>query len=373
MVSDDFAPAATGVGVHLQIVAQELASRGHRIIIITSRQPGQASCENWNGITVYRFLSLKIAGFWQAIANPFFIRRILKNESIDIVHFHYISSMMVTAFLIAKLLPGASRPKLVYTYHMTEDHLTQPWFMQPFRSLIRKLIVAFSNQMDTVISPSQRLKDAIQELGIKKPTHVLTNPIAAEFYRHQNSEAKPAMSTDPFIILFAGRLNPEKNIPLLLNAFAVHLKSYPDSVLWLAGRGDQEPKLKQLARQLKIESKVQFLGFLKHDELADRYRDCDVFVLPSVVETQGMVAMEAMSFAKPVIVTKEIVSAYELVDHEQSGFVVDAFQFNDLACRLSELASNPQLKIQMGINGQKKINAFNPTVVTEKLEVIYNG
>ena len=173
--------------------------------------------------------------------------------------------------------------------------------------------------------------------------------------------------------MFAGRLNPEKNVPLLINAFAAHLKSYPDSALWIAGRGDQESKLRQIARQLNIESKVQFLGFLKHDELADRYRDCDVFVLPSIVETQGMVAMEAMSFAKPVIVTKEIVSAHELVDHEQSGFIVDAFQFSDLASRLSELASHPELRIRMGLNGQKKINAFNPAVVTEKLEVIYNG
>src|SRR5665647_795170 len=54
MVSDDFLPAATGVGVHLKLVAPELARRGHQVCVITSRRKGEPAIEQWQGVTIYR-------------------------------------------------------------------------------------------------------------------------------------------------------------------------------------------------------------------------------------------------------------------------------------------------------------------------------
>ncbi|HKK14186.1 MAG TPA: glycosyltransferase, partial [Gammaproteobacteria bacterium] len=63
MISDDFLPAATGVGIYIQRVAAELAGRGHHVSVITTRRRGEPSFEIWNGVRVYRTFTLKIFGF----------------------------------------------------------------------------------------------------------------------------------------------------------------------------------------------------------------------------------------------------------------------------------------------------------------------
>ena len=134
LVSDDFLPSATGVGVHLQVVAAELAKRGHRVSMITTRRPGQPSFEIWQGVEVFRTFTVKFAGFYQAIPSKSAIKNILKKVQPAMVHFHYLGFLLLRTMKIAKELGLPT----VYTYHMSEEHLTQPFFMHPFRTLIAK-------------------------------------------------------------------------------------------------------------------------------------------------------------------------------------------------------------------------------------------
>jgi 1,2-diacylglycerol 3-alpha-glucosyltransferase len=288
-VSDDFLPAATGVGMHMQTVYRELAKKGFKIVVMTSRQKDQSSYEKWNGVDVYRYKSICIAGFYQALPTAPQIKKLIRDNNIGLVHFHYLSTMTLQ---VNKLCKRLRIPK-IYTYHMTEDHLTQPLFMRPFRGLIRAGIVRLCNSMDLVIFPSQKLMDSASNRGVKKPCLYLTNPLVPDLFNpplHVNG----ITDTAAFNILFAGRLNAEKNVPLLLKAFALHMTAFPDSRLWIAGEGTSKSALKKLCDELGIAAHVNFLGFLSHEVLATYYQACQVFVLPSFVETQGIVAMEAM-------------------------------------------------------------------------------
>ena len=67
LVTDDFLSAKTGVGVHVQKIAPQLVRRGHPVVVITARQPGQPAQESWNGVSVYRFRGFSVAGFYQAL------------------------------------------------------------------------------------------------------------------------------------------------------------------------------------------------------------------------------------------------------------------------------------------------------------------
>jgi 1,2-diacylglycerol 3-alpha-glucosyltransferase len=366
MVSDDFFPAATGVGVHLQIICKELVQQGHHVVVMTSKQGDQKNEETWEGVEVHRFTSLNIAGFYQAFPSLSRVKKIIQNNKIEIVHFHYLSWMLILVNFALRNL----EIKKIYTYHMNEYVLTQPWFMRPFRGLIRRGIIYFCNSVEKIICPSDKLKIQIQNLGVKTPIHFITNPLSTDFFQKRKTFE---LRESPFQILFAGRLNPEKNIPLLLKSFARHLQKFPKSKLWIAGKGDQEGQLKKLAVKLAIQNSVDFLGFMSHDKLSTYYNSCDIFVLPSTIETQGLVAMEAMSFSKPVIVTKEIVSAEELVDHDGNGFIVDAFNPNELASKLNHLASDPSLRLRLGSAGLRKIKEYDPKLVARQLLEIYGG
>lgn len=363
MISDDFLPSATGVGSHLQVVAAELSKRGHQVSVITSRRPDQPQFEIWQGVRVYRTKTIKLFGFYQALPSVADVKKILEAVKPDRIHFHYLSFLLLRVLKISRKMGIPS----VYTYHMSEVVLTQPWCMRPFRSIIAKKIVSCCNQFDHIISVSKNLATKLPETGIKKPITYISNPIIFS----NEKMIGTGKQEENFTVLFAGRLDPEKNVPYLLRAFKKLLESKPGAKLWIAGRGSQLNNLKNLSLELGIQNNVTFLGFLTHEVLSKFYASCDVFVLPSIFETQGLVAMEAMWFGKPVIVTNQIVSAEELVDHGKNGYIVDVSSDDDLTNRLQTLANDPALRTKMGAVGHERAKDYQPEIVMDALESVY--
>lgn len=363
MVSDDFLPAMTGVGTHVKLVAPELVRRGHRVCVITTRRKGEPALEQWEGVTIHRVFTAKAYGFYQGLPSMATVRAIFEREKPDLVHHHYVGFMMRQVCRVAESL----QLRQVSTYHFSAEVLTQPLPMRPFRGLIRRLMVDFNNRFDLVIAPSQNLAQQISRDGVRTPVRYISNPVVFG----DSAGVAPAERTPGFTVLYAGRLGPEKNIGYLLKAFAVLRKSVPQAILWIAGRGPQGPSLQSLCRQLGLADSVKFLGFLEHPTLARYYAACDVFVLPSLVETQGLVVMEAMWFGRPVIVTKAIVSAEELVEQGVNGYIVDPDSVADLSQRLGILAEDPALRAEQGEAGRLRANAYRPELVVGVLESAY--
>lgn len=364
MTSDDFVPGATGVGTHVQIIAKHLVRLGHRITVITTRRAGEPEHETWHGVTVHRVPTVKLFGFYQAIPSRTQLRQIFESARPDVVHHHYLGLMAVRAMGECNTL-GI---KQVYTYHMTEDHLTQPLVLRPLRLVAARLIVKVCNKADLVISVSENLSQRLKKANrITPPIVTISNPVDLP----QPAAITPAARDAAFQLLFAGRLNPEKNIPFLLRAFSRLIKKLPDSSLWIAGRGSDQTMLERQCRDLGIGSKVRFLGFLNHEDLSRHYAACDVFVLPSRVETQGLVAMEAMWFRKPIVVASSVVSATELVDEGINGYLVQPDNDSELAGRLEDLARTPALRSQLGDAGHRKATAFSPEIVIPQLVSTY--
>jgi len=363
MVSDDFLPGATGVGTHVQVMSQHLAARGHRVTIVTTRRTGEPARETWRGVQVHRVPTVRVAGFDQAVPGKALLHRILDEARPDLVHLHYLGLMMLRTMGVARQR-GLS---LVYTYHMTEDHLTQPWFMRPLRPLIARQIVRAVNRMDTVISVSAGIAATLPGKGITRPVTTISNPV--DFPDPATVTAAPR--DGDFVVMYAGRLEPEKNLPLLLRGFAVLAAGRPGAVLWLAGRGSQRAALQAQAQGLGIDGQVRFLGFLDTAALAARYAGCDVFVLPSWVETQGLVALEAMWFGKPVLVSSAIASAPDLVDDGVNGFRVHPVDAADLGQRLRGLAGDASERQRLGVAGQARARGLTPAAVVPLLETAY--
>lgn len=362
MISDDFLPGATGVGTHLQAIGEQLAARGHRIAVITTRRPGEPEFEVWRGVRVHRTPTVRVAGFYQALPRRQLIQRILDEEQPDLIHQHYLGWMLMRVSKEAR----RRGIRQVYTYHMTADVLVQPWFMKPFRPLIEAQIVRSVNQMDLVISVSRGIADMLPANGITRPVVVISNPVSFP----DPALALPAERDGGFVVFYAGRLEPEKNLPLLLRGFA-EFSQATDAVLWIAGRGSQQAPLAALCDELGITARVRFLGFLDMAALASRYAACDLFVLPSLVETQGLVAMEAMWYGKPVLVADSVVSRHELVVDGRNGEIFDHRSPADLAARLRQWASSPARRESAGLQGAEIARGWSPDGITSALEAAY--
>lgn len=363
MVSDDFRPGDTGVGVYLQRVAPELVRCGHRVAVITSRRSGQASVEQWNGVTVHRVFSVPILGFFQALPSGAVLRRIFEQVKPDLIHHHYTGLMMLQ---VSRLARSLGLPQLV-THHFSPDVLTQAFFLRPFRQVIWRALVRHHNRCQLVIVPSPRVAEELGARGIRIPLRSIPNVL-----RYGDIHAVTAAARPPgFTVLYAGRLGVEKNIPYLFRALVELIRTVPDVTVWIAGRGPDEASLKSLCQAMGLARHVVFLGMLDEATLARHYKACDVFVLPSLKEVQPLVVLEAMWFGRPVIVTEAILAARELVDEGQNGFVVDPESPADLACRLRELAIDPTARLAMGEKGQQRASAFQPQAVVAALNEVY--
>lgn len=362
MITDDFLPANTGAGIIVQKNCLELVRLGFKIIVLTSRKKGQPPVETWQGITIYRFLSMNVYGFSQALPTRGDICRILLDHEVNIIHVHYLSFMTLQALVAARGM-GC---RLIYTAHMSLQLLFQPIFMKPLKPLITKIYLEICDNFDDIVCVSTLQARHFRQFNIRSRIHVISSLLE---FNGDESAALP--QEDRFVVMFAGRLSPEKNVGYLLAGFALLAKSRPKVELWIAGKGIEENRLRQEAKDLGIEKQVRFWGHIAHKNLPDLYATANVFVLPSVSETLGMVALEAMCFRKPVIVLNCIVSARELVAEKENGFIVDPSSPQELADRLGYLYDHPEVCRKMGEAGYLRSRGSSSESVGRHLQELY--
>ena len=126
--------------------------------------------------------------------------------------------------------------------------------------------------------------------------------------------------------------------------------------------------VRQLARELKIDHAVQFLGF--RDDVPSLMSACDIAVLPSHKEGLPNVVLEAWQFSLPVVAT-DAGGTREIIDHGSNGFVTalrDMKTFGDHVC---ELARSPELRRSVGEAGREKASEFSVQRLAEKTMTLY--
>jgi glycosyltransferase involved in cell wall biosynthesis len=181
-------------------------------------------------------------------------------------------------------------------------------------------------------------------------------------------EATPYAGTEPRL-LCVGRLIPIKGHLVLLRALAQARARVPGVVLDVAGRGPLEPALKAYARELGIEDAVRFLGFVSPVQKA--IEEVAIAVVPSLGEGFGMVALEAMERARPVIVSA-VGGLPEIVAEGQTGLVVAPADAEALADAIVTLAGDLPRSEEMGRAARKRaLSEFTPERCVERVEALY--
>jgi glycosyltransferase involved in cell wall biosynthesis len=172
-------------------------------------------------------------------------------------------------------------------------------------------------------------------------------------------------------LLCIGRLIPIKGHLVLLRALAQARARVPGLVLDVAGRGPLEPALKAYARELGVEDAVRFLGFVSQVERA--IEESAIVVVPSLGEGFGMVALEAMERARPVIASS-VGGLPEIVAHGETGLVVPAGDAEVLAEAMVELGSDLGRAGAMGAAGRERALAkFPPERSADRIDELYRA
>jgi glycosyltransferase involved in cell wall biosynthesis len=181
-------------------------------------------------------------------------------------------------------------------------------------------------------------------------------------------EPPPYAARDPRL-LCVGRLIPIKGHIVLLRAFADARREVPGLTLDIAGRGPLEPALKALTRELGIADAVRFLGYVS--PIQEAIEESAVIVVPSMGEGFGMVALEAMERARPVVAAS-IGGLGELVEDGQTGLLVEPGEAEPLARAIVRLAGDLELAANMGAAGRRRaLGEFLEERCIERTEMLY--
>jgi len=222
---------------------------------------------------------------------------------------------------------------------------------------------------DMIITVSNAMKDELIGLGFPaEKIRVVYNGVDPEKYNLSQISAEKVreirqryeLKDDDLMVLFLGRLVWVKGVDKLIAAMSHVLQKIPNAKLVVVGLGDMQDYLSRLAQNLRLQDHVKFrFEFIPEEERIAHYAACDVATFPSVYEPFGIVALEAMSMEKPVVVGASGVSGMrEIVVHtgqEQCGFHVNPNDPTDIAWGIINSLQDPQKRLQLGQNGRKRV------------------
>jgi glycosyltransferase involved in cell wall biosynthesis len=223
--------------------------------------------------------------------------------------------------------------------------------------VLSRLEAANARHADAVLTTSDYCRRAIgRHYGIAHEKVRLV-PEGIDLPRWQRLAAAEAHTSDGATILCVARQYPRKHVADLLRALPAVRRAVPRAHAIIAGDGPEHGALRALATQLGLGEAVRFTGALPDDELARLYRHADVFCLPSVQEGFGIVFLEAMANALPVVATTGA-AIPEVVPQRRAGTLVAPGDHAALADALIELLSDAALRRAYGEAGQAHVAQF---------------
>ncbi|MEO0292890.1 MAG: glycosyltransferase family 4 protein [candidate division WOR-3 bacterium] len=178
--------------------------------------------------------------------------------------------------------------------------------------------------------------------------------------REEGIAKSQTLNPKSFKILFAGRFDPIKAIPLGLRAFARFNKKYPDSIFEIVGDGPEKIRIEKEIDKLGIRNSVKIISWLPREELIKKMRESDVFLFPSLRDGGGAVVVEAMAVGIPVVCLDLAGPGFHIKD--EWGIKIEArnpeYVVEEMAKALEKLYLDPELRIQMGINARKRAEEY---------------
>jgi len=194
-----------------------------------------------------------------------------------------------------------------------------------------------------IVANSHSVEASLIADGIE-PVEVIHNGVAVEPITRK-------LSSMP-IVVFAGRLVPEKGVDVLLNAFAIVAQDLPEAQLMIAGEGPERARLVELTDKLGMATKVTFLGHIAKRKMETQFAQAWVQVVPSRwAEPFGLVAVEGMMRGTAVIASS-MGGLSEIVKQGETGFLVPPNDIGALAWKMKELLSDRAKAEEMGKSGR---------------------
>ncbi len=360
-------PTLGGSGVLASELGKFLAQRGHSVHFITLGVPYRLRGEYHENL-FFHTVKMDPYPLFEFPPNDLALaakmREVAAAEELDVLHVHYAIPHAVSAHLAAQMLLPRRLP-VVTTLHGTD--ITLVGQEKSFYEITRFGI----DQSSAVTAVSDYLKRRTEE--IFHPTREIRrihNFVDANLFRkhhgpcHRDSFAKPGQ----VVYMHLSNFRPVKRVEDVVRVFARAAKEI-DAVLVMVGEGPMLGRARELAAELKLSSRVRFLG--NQQDVPSLMGCGDVFLFPSELESFGLAPLEAMACEMPVIASNSG-GIPEVVAHEESGFLSEPGDVESMAKHAIALGKSPELRARMGAAGRKRAQeVFPPEIAVAQYEAVY--
>lgn len=332
MVTETYPPEVNGVARTVGLMAEGLQKRGHSVQLVRPRQNGHDIAARGHrfeellarGLPIPRYTQLKMG-----LPAKGELLREWRERRPDVVHIATEGPLGWSALSAARKLDIPVATDFHTNFHAYSRHYGFAWLARPVMAYLRH----FHNRADCTLVPTTELAEALGALGYRG-LRVVGRGVNPDVFhperRSRELRAEWGADDDTPVAVCVSRFAPEKNFPLVIEAFEAMRRARPDAKLVLVGDG---PLSAELARH-KVGTVIA--GRLVNGKLSAHYASGDIFLFPSTTETFGNVTLEAMASGL-AIVAYRYAAAREHLEHERSALLApfgDAQAFVSAACRM---------------------------------------
>ncbi len=358
LLTQTYPPMVSGAALVVQRLALGLTARGHAVLVVAASERGPAYMERSGRLMQARL---------PAIPNPLRarqrfslwprgpVRRALRDFRPEVLHLHDPTTLGLLGLRAGRRL----RLPVVLTLHQL------PWFVlaylpklpplvEPTEAWLWRYYRWWITQCQATVAPSATIAGIVSAETGYRPLNITNgvdgqrfNPSPATPGERDVLLAKYGLRPDLPIILYAGRIDADKQVPLVVQAAARALRNTPGQLL-VVGDGKERPAVQKLCASLGIEAVCCFPGFVSlTGDLPGLYRLATVFVTASEVEIQSSVVLEAAATGLPVVAVRAS-SMAEFVEDNVTGCLVPPGDVAAMAACIAMLLRDPARAQAMG-------------------------
>ncbi len=362
MMVDSYKPYVSGITNYIDLNKRHLELAGHEVFVFTF---GELENQVTESRVVYsRGVPLADSGFYLSLRYSRAAKKLL--QSMDIVHTHhpFLSGRLALRYCHPAQIP------IVFTNHTRYDLYAQAYLpimpQEISQGLLQAYMPSFCEAVDLVIAPSVGMEKVLRQLNVNGNITVIPNGVDLRNFHEASPfpRAELGYNADDLLLVYAGRLAPEKNLPFLLKSFAGVAEAVPNAYLLLMGSGIQqfEAEINSLAGQLELTGRARFLGSVAYEQLPAYLSMCDIFVTASITEVHPLSVIEALGAGLPVMGIRSV-GVGDTVQDGDTGLLA-THDLPAFTAKLTRLCLDQNLRAQMSEAARKASSAYDITRTT---------
>ncbi len=339
-------PTYGGSGVVATELGKELASRDHDVHFISYALPFRLTINEhifFHEVEVLAYPLFEYPPYDLVLATK--MAEVMTRYDLDILHVHYAIPHSISAYLAKMMMTDRVVP-FVTTLHGTD--ITLVGNDRSYLPITRFGI----EKSDAVTAVSEYLKQrTVDEFNVTRPIDVIPNFVDCNTYVRgvDNAFRCRFAPPDERILIHISNFRPVKRVEDVIEIFSVVRKKRRAKLLMI-GDGPERPKAEWLAETHGVLGDVLFLG--KQNDMAKLLSVADILLLPSELESFGLVALEAMACEVTVVATR-VGGLPEVVHHEADGYLCDLGDVQAMANACLNILENPDLRARMGVTARE--------------------